>query len=103
MSIAIAMQELSIVVVAPGQGPSIVNLENLVFNLSRVNSPSLGTSEETQKWLFHTSSACGEVLDWHYSKRLGIGTGTPLYASNGAASFSEFDRHYRSSKSGCFL
>jgi hypothetical protein len=29
---AIAMQELSIVVVAPGQGPSIVNLENLVFN-----------------------------------------------------------------------
>lgn len=32
MSTAIAMQELSIVVVAPGQGPSIVNLENLVFN-----------------------------------------------------------------------
>jgi Transglutaminase-like superfamily len=31
---------------------------------SRVHSPPLGVSEETQKGLFHTSSACGEVLDW---------------------------------------
>ena len=45
-----------------GQLINLISLD-LRFNLSRVNSPSLGTSEETQKWLFHTSSACGEVLD----------------------------------------